>query len=235
MMRLTKYTFFAAAAVILLLPGVADAQDSGSQAAISKRITLRVDNADLRAALKMLFDSAGVNYSLEQSVRGTVTVSLDNIPFRTALESMLRSTESVVPLTYRVEDGVYHIGPRVEPIEIEPERRKVIAAPPRENRQKVGKIALNWADVRDLINAFGGTMIESRAGRQSGGGFGTGLGGFGAANGGFSGSSSGFGSGFGGGGFFGYAPGNMLMGPFTGSGFGNGFNQGGGFNGFRGR
>src|SRR5437660_2938997 len=80
----------------------------------SKKVTLNLENADLRYALKLLFTSAGVNYALDQSVQGTCTVALTDVPFRTALESVLRSTQSLQPLTYRVEDGVYYIAPKVE-------------------------------------------------------------------------------------------------------------------------
>src|SRR5437763_16361793 len=80
----------------------------------NKRVTLSVENADLRYALKLLFTSAGLNYTLNQAVRGTATVSLSDVPFRTALESLLRSSQSTTPLTYRVEDGVYIIHPKVD-------------------------------------------------------------------------------------------------------------------------
>src|SRR5437016_1763312 len=80
----------------------------------NRRVTLNLENADLRYALKLLFTSAGVNYVLDQNVQGTVTVSLTDVPFRTALESVLRSTQTTSPLTYRVEDKVYIIAPKVE-------------------------------------------------------------------------------------------------------------------------
>ena len=223
-MQLFKRMFItAAAAALVLTSGPALAQESGAQPGASKRTSLKVDSADLRAALKMLFDSAGLNYSLEQSVRGTVTVSLYKIPFRTALESLLRSTESAAPLTYRIEDGVYHISPKIDLDISDGGEPELVTQPVRDTRRKVGKIALNWADVRDVVNAFGGSMIESRAGQLGGGGFGNGFGGFG---GGFNAMSGGFGNGFGGGGFTGFAPNNSIMGPFQGNGFGNGFNNG---------
>src|SRR5438105_8298965 len=82
--------------------------------AVDKKVTLNVENADLRYALKLLFTSAGVNYTLDQGVQGTVTVALTDVPFRTALERVLRSTQSVMPLTYRMEANVYQISPQVE-------------------------------------------------------------------------------------------------------------------------
>src|SRR5438105_10842978 len=43
--------------------------------AVDKKVTLNLENADLRYALKLLFTSAGVNYTLDQAVQGTVTGS----------------------------------------------------------------------------------------------------------------------------------------------------------------
>src|SRR5438105_2369277 len=93
------------------------AQDTNGTDATNKRVTLNLENADLRYALKLLFSSAGMNYTLDQAVQGAVTVSLNDVPFRTALESVLRSTQSSTPLTYRVEDRVYVISPKIENIE----------------------------------------------------------------------------------------------------------------------
>src|SRR3989442_207990 len=76
---------------------------------IDKRVTLNLEDADLRYALKLLFNSVGANFTLDAFAQGTVTVALRDVPFKTALESLLRSTSTQNPLTYRVEDGVYYI------------------------------------------------------------------------------------------------------------------------------
>ena len=236
-MKLNSFLIFAGIMTALAgSPISASAQGAGgkSQAVSDKRVTLKVDAADIRSALKLLFDSAGANYTLEQSVQGAVTISLQDVPFRTALESVLRSTESAVPLTYRIEDGVYNIVPRAIPDPIIVDGPGPIdlgqkpAAPP---RQKVGKINLNYAGVRDIVAAFGGTLIENRFGTLGmGSGFGSGFGGgFGNNMSGFGGFGS-FGQGMGlSGGFIGGGP-NGMMGPLQG-GFGN-LNSGGGLGGF---
>src|SRR5438874_4706829 len=54
------------------------AQDTNGTDATNKRVTLNLENADLRYALKLLFTSAGMNYTLDQAVQGTVTVSLND-------------------------------------------------------------------------------------------------------------------------------------------------------------
>src|SRR5262249_26441409 len=121
----------------------AQAQEA-KQDSSNKKVTLNLENAELRYALKLLFTSAGVNYTLDQAVQGTVTVSLTEVPFRTALESVLRSTQSQSPLTYRVEDQIYIITPKVEVIdtggrESEPEKPQP--------KSRIQKIQLNFADV----------------------------------------------------------------------------------------
>ncbi len=145
-----------------------------------KRVTLNLENADIRFALKLLFQSVGANYQLDQAVQGTVTASLTDVPFRVALESVLRSTSFQYPLTYRVEDNVYYIAPRQEAA---PEPGTTPDEPGRETqpRSRIVKIQINYADAIDIALALGGSYIESR--------FSTG------------GSQGGFGGGFGGGGF----------------------------------
>src|SRR3569832_2220911 len=88
-----------------LFSGVAvRAQDTASQETnkdlATKKVTLNLENADVRYALKLLFQSVGANYTLDQNVQGAVTVSLTDVSFRTALETNQRNTQTQVPLTY---------------------------------------------------------------------------------------------------------------------------------------
>lgn len=212
------------------LPAIAPAQTEKSDLT-SKRVTLNLEGADLRYALKLLFSSVGVSYILDQTAQGVVTVSLTDVPFRTALESILRSTQSQNPLSYRVEDGIYHIFPK--PIDDTPRPTPDIDTPVKPKDRMV-KINLNFADVRDIVQAFGGTMIDTRAGQMGGGsgsGFGNGFGNgtFGGNMGGFGGfgnnsGGNGFGGGFG-------SNNNGFGGGFgNNNGFGGGVNRGGGAN-----
>src|SRR5256885_9807517 len=94
----------------------AAAQDQKPPELTNKKVTLNLENADLRYALKLLFTSAGVNYTLDQAVQGSVTVALTDVPFRTSLDSVLRSTQSQAPLTYPAEDQGYIITPTIAAI-----------------------------------------------------------------------------------------------------------------------
>ncbi len=212
--------------------GQADQGGEGMSAIYNKRVTLELENADIRYALKLLFQSVGANYTLDQAVQGSVTVSLKDVSFRTALESILRSVQSQFPLTYRAENNVFNIAPKVEtqpdtttteaPAETAPTR----TPPPI-------KVQVNYADAADIATAFGGTIIQSNQNLMSsmgggfGGGMGGGMGGMMGGMGGMGGGMGGFGGGmggFGGGGMGGMGGG----GGFGGGGFGGG---GGGFGG----
>jgi hypothetical protein len=161
---------------LFAIASMAIASPALSQDSTGKRVTLNIENADLRYALKLLFSSAGLNYTLDQAVQGTVTVSLTEVPFRTALESVLRSTQSQIPLTYRMEDNIYIISPKAPEIIVG--GGEVPTEPAPEPKKRFVKIQLNFADVYDIVNAFGGTVISSRFGNMNSNnsGFGGGMG-----------------------------------------------------------
>jgi len=61
--------------------------------------SLELEQADIRDALKLLFKNVGASYTVAPEVQGTVTVNLHNVPFETALRSLLGQVDA----TYRVE------------------------------------------------------------------------------------------------------------------------------------
>ena len=111
---MTKNFKLAVAAVLGLamltgMPTIAHAQtDPGNQIIPS----LDLDAVDVREALRALFKSVGVSYSIAPEVQGTVTVNLKNVRFDTALQNILKQCDA----TYRVEGGVYQIIKREEPV-----------------------------------------------------------------------------------------------------------------------
>lgn len=227
--------FFSTPAVL------AQADAPVAQSIVDKKVDLVLDSADIRYALKSLFRAVGANYTLDPNVQGTVTVSLTNVTFRTALETLLKTAATDRKLTYRVEDGVYNVAPRVEPPPAPVAVGNQEPEPDQKKPAHITKIHLNFIDPADLAQILGGTVIQTRFGVNAvmtgfGGGFGSG--GFGQNNGSqggfgqFGGGNSGLGgSGFGGGGSgfgssgFGFGSGGM------GGGFGNGGNPRGGGNG----
>lgn len=80
---------------------------ASAQEDIGSRIipSLELESADVREALKALFRSVNVSYSISPDVQGLVTVSLRDVPFDTALRNILGQVDA----TWRVEGGVYQI------------------------------------------------------------------------------------------------------------------------------
>lgn len=208
----------------------------------NKKVTLNLENADIRYALKMLFEMVGVNYSLDVNVQGSVTASLTNVSFRVALENILRTTQSQIPLTYRVQDGVYTVSLKQEEIQEQSTTGTTEETQP-EKRSRTVKIPVTYADAVDIAIALGGGVIMSNQ-RMGGGGYGGygggygggGYGGYGGGGyGGYGGGGYGGGyGGYGGGGFRGgggYGGGGFGGGGFGGGGFGGGGFRGGGYGG----
>src|SRR4051794_14854354 len=90
------------------LPSMALAQTDPANQIIP---SLDLDAVDVREALRALFKSVGVSYSIAPEVQGSVTVNLKNVRFDTALQNILKQCDA----TYRVEGGVYQIIKREEP------------------------------------------------------------------------------------------------------------------------
>lgn len=110
MMKNLKYVVAALAMAIVGLNGIAHSQ--GAQDPSSTKVSLELDQADIRDALRALFKNVNISYVVSNDVVGQVTVSLKNVPFETALANVLGQ----VGATYRVEGGTYTILKRPEPI-----------------------------------------------------------------------------------------------------------------------
>jgi hypothetical protein len=106
-MKITKGYFIAFGLGLLLLTGapvrtVAQGTTNPQDVTIP---SIELEQAEVRDALKILFKNVGVSYTVAQDVQGTVTVSLHNVPFETALQNITKQVDA----TYRVEAGVYNI------------------------------------------------------------------------------------------------------------------------------
>ncbi len=109
MNKLVKICFGIALGVAIgaMMPARALAQNPQDQVIPS----LDLQQADIRDALKILFKDVGVSYTVAPDVQGSVTVSLHNVPFETALQNVLKQVDA----TYRVEGGVFNVVKREEP------------------------------------------------------------------------------------------------------------------------
>ena len=222
-------TFLISAAVMTGLFAFAPVQASAQEDIGQRQIpSLELDSADVREALKILFRSVNVSYSIAPDVQGTITVSLRNVPFETALRNILNQVDA----TYRVEGGIYQIIRR-EDFTTTPTTPTDTNVPA--PTLPVRRLKIRSADPQFIMLMLSGTQSTqimpemSTLFKSGGGGFGGGGGGFGGQGGGFGGFGGGGLGGFGGGGLGGGGLGGFGGGGFGGGGLG-GFG-GGGFGG----
>jgi hypothetical protein len=193
-----------AASMMFAAPARALAQDDVANTIIP---ALDLEQADVRDALRALFRNVRISYSIAPDVQGTVTVSLRNVTFETALQNILRQVDA----TFRVEAGVYQILKREPPPTIAPEVMGATTVP---TNKIVRRIHIRSADPQlvlllirgggnpfmspELSRAAGSGTGGGRGGASVGGGTGGGFGGFGGTGGGTGGSLGGVGGGTGG-------------------------------------
>ena len=223
----------ALAAVLTVIPNSLVAQDQGDVR--NQTIpSVQFEQADIRDALKVLFRHVGASYSVDPEVQGTVTASLENVPFETALRNLLNQVRA----TYRLEGGIFVIIPRPETGTVTP---PVTPTAPTTQTNPIRKIYLRSADPALIARILAGDSdvgdapestslpIGGGGGGFSGGGFsGGGFSGGGFSGGGGSGGGGGFSGGFSGGGFSGggfSGGGGFGGGGFGGGGFGGGFGR----------
>ncbi|MCE2767331.1 MAG: hypothetical protein LW628_10540 [Fimbriimonadaceae bacterium] len=72
--------------------------------------SVEFQNADLREALKSIFNQVGANYSIPPTIQGTVTASFKKARFETVLQNLLQQVNA----TYRYDAGVFMIVLREE-------------------------------------------------------------------------------------------------------------------------
>lgn len=183
--------------------------------------SLELEQADVRDALRALFRNVSVNYSIAPEVQGTVTVSLKNVLFETALQQVLRQVDA----TYRINSGVYEI--------IKRERVVITSGEPNINpdvaaTKVIRRIYIRSADPAFIFRMLAGnrqTNLTPEISQGSGGG--SAVGNVGGGSGGLGGSRGAGGTGgFGGSGGSGF--GGSSSGGSGGSGGGVGGGGGGG-------
>lgn len=97
-------------ALTTLTPQTAWAQESS---ATLPNVTLNVKDKPIRDVLVQLFSGPKLDFAIDPAVKGTVTMSLKNIPFENALKMILR--QATTPVTYVKEGGVFIVKPGTPP------------------------------------------------------------------------------------------------------------------------
>lgn len=177
-----------------------------------KRVNIQFKDTPVRSALEVLFQGSGLSYVIDPSAQGIINVNLIDVPFSTALNSILKASR----LTVVRENGVYMISPQKEYTEVASADIPVDTDIEIEQEKLFEKIPIGYADVNEIASIFG-VQSTSRYGQtgygQTGygggmmGGYGGGMmGGYGGGmmggsryGGGYGGSYGGYGqSGYGG-------------------------------------
>ena len=120
-----------------------------------ERITLNFQDIETRAVLQLLGDTAGQNMVISDSVRGSVTLRLDNVPWDQALDIVMRSKG----LDLRRQGNVINVGPAAE---LAAHDKEILAA-----KKETAELAplrteylqVNYAKASDLA-----ALIKSRQG-----------------------------------------------------------------------
>lgn len=122
------------------------------------RITVDFQDAELSAALKMMFSQAGVSYAIGEDVRGLVTAHIENLPLSDALRAIL-SPRGFVVVKYGDTYTVRRKAPVEESAKPAPAEntRNVEETPAREEgRIIVEKIPLKYIDAYELAAVIQG-------------------------------------------------------------------------------
>jgi len=122
-------------------------------------VSLDLESSSLYYGLKLLFTQAKCNFTIDESLKSlTVTAHLTDVPFRIALETLLKSTS--MPLTYKLENGIYSVIPKIEEPLLKVDTG---GAAPANKSSEVARIRLvrvhNVSDL-DIVQALGGTILN---------------------------------------------------------------------------
>lgn len=113
-------------------------------------ISLDLRDAPLRQALEQVFQAAKVDFSIDPSVSGFVTLKLTDQPFESALRLVMRG--ATTPLSYTREGNVYIVKPRVS-FEMSPPYTPLpaeLTVAPAPRSLQIEQIALIYLDPYDL-------------------------------------------------------------------------------------
>ena len=169
---------FATATTPVLAQGEGDATETLN----NKPISLDLEGVDLYQALTLLFKQAKAQYSLDNSLRGTLVTVHIKQPFKNALEAVLKA--SGLPITYQFLDGVYSVvpikdeAPDATPGETDTDKNT-------EKRMRLSRIFMTTLNGVNIASYLGARTLTFTSGYSSMGfnpfgGMGGGMGGGGA-------------------------------------------------------
>ncbi|MEP7243101.1 MAG: type IV pilus secretin PilQ [Gammaproteobacteria bacterium] len=128
---------------------------------VGERLTLNFQDIETRAVLQLLADASGQNIVVSDSVKGSVTLRLQNVPWDQALDIVLRTKG----LDKRKQDNVIIVAPSEE---LASREKADLAA--RKDIQELAPlrsefVQVNYAkaaDMAELIKSQGGSLLSAR-------------------------------------------------------------------------
>ena len=129
---------------------------------VGERLNLSFQDIETRAVLQLLADTAGINMVISDSVRGNVTLRLQDVPWDQALDVVMRGKG----LDMRREGNVMMVGPAAELAARDKERLAALKEVGELSPLRTEYIQVNYAKATDLAalikSGKGGSLLSER-------------------------------------------------------------------------
>jgi type IV pilus assembly protein PilQ len=121
-------------------------------------VSLEFEGADLRAVLRTFADISGLNIVVDPTVRGTVDVSMRDVPWDQAMDVILRANK----LGYVVEGTIVRIAPLSVLADEEKQRRKLAEEQALSGELRILTRPLNYARAEDVARVVTKSALTAR-------------------------------------------------------------------------
>jgi type IV pilus assembly protein PilQ len=131
---------------------------TGERQYTGKPVSIDIENADLRALIRLLINEGGLNVVFDPAVQGTIDIVLNEIPWDQALETILRANK----LGYVAEGTIIRIAPLSLLADEEAERRKLAEARALAGDLRVQTFSLSYAKAQDMSPLLTKSALSAR-------------------------------------------------------------------------
>ena len=121
-------------------------------------VSLDFEGADVRAVLRTFAEISGLNVVVDPSVRGTVDVTMRDVPWDQALDAILRANK----LGFVVDGPVVRVAPLAVLAEEEKQRRKLAEEQALSGELRIVTRTLNYARAEDVGRVITKSVLTAR-------------------------------------------------------------------------
>jgi type IV pilus assembly protein PilQ len=121
-------------------------------------VSLDFEGADVRAVLRTFAEISGLNVVVDPSVRGTVDVTMRDVPWDQALDAILRANK----LGFVVDGPVIRVAPLAVLAEEEKQRRKLAEEQALSGELRIVTRTLNYARAEDVARVITKSVLTAR-------------------------------------------------------------------------